>query len=519
MRARLLAAAAFAAAAAPAAQGGWLFGGGSAAADVELSAEDVGKLAALEEELGAGGDDFGGRSEIRGVPERDADKYAGLRFSCDGGSRELAVEAVNDDFCDCNDGSDEPGTSACSMVNLASFFCANEGYKGLVLPTARVFDGICDCCDGSDEAPGKCPDTCQEDGASYRADMARLSKVREAGLAKKAEYIAQAQGIDEEMSETDERLKELARDLKGTQTELDEAQALVSRLEEEAAAARKLLQRKLRAKRVAALHLDTFTREQLELLLVDVVVEGGTPETLVTLVQEALDDPLTPRAAEVAVDGSIDPDAATARTAEWIYENDAQEVDLDLEDHYADAYAETLDDEDEDEDEGEGEGEGENDEDVDVEDLTNAKDAGRETDSTFSLETAKSRVRELERNVRRLEKEESKLKEKAPQDYGSQNQWYAIRDKCFSSTADKYKYEICMYKQAKQDKVNLGEWSGFLEGSNDRTFKFTKGQRCWNGPERSLTVHATCGPEERIIDVREPSTCEYVMTFTSPAAC
>lgn len=65
-------------------------------------------------------------------------------FSC--GSTSLPCSAVNDDYCDCLHGEDEPGTAACGAQGV-HFRCPN----GDMISAAFVDDGVCDCCDGADE--------------------------------------------------------------------------------------------------------------------------------------------------------------------------------------------------------------------------------------------------------------------------------------------------------------------------------------------------------------------------------
>ena len=64
-------------------------------------------------------------SHIRGVPDSLKSKYIDEVFECDNGVRLDPVQ-VNDNYCDCVDGSDEPGTSACTN---GRFVCVNQGYK------------------------------------------------------------------------------------------------------------------------------------------------------------------------------------------------------------------------------------------------------------------------------------------------------------------------------------------------------------------------------------------------------
>jgi len=69
-------------------------------------------------------------------------------ITCPNGSKGY----VDDNYCDCSDGSDEPNTSACSnlLVQKETFHCRDG--SGMIY-ASRVADGIKDCPDGSDERP------------------------------------------------------------------------------------------------------------------------------------------------------------------------------------------------------------------------------------------------------------------------------------------------------------------------------------------------------------------------------
>ncbi|KAJ8921544.1 hypothetical protein NQ315_003164 [Exocentrus adspersus] len=91
---------------------------------------------------------------IRGIHDQETSFYISNsenKFTCIKSLEIIDFGKVNDDYCDCLDGTDEPGTSACPN---GRFFCTNQAdvsnFKKSV-PSSKVNDGLCDCCDGSDE--------------------------------------------------------------------------------------------------------------------------------------------------------------------------------------------------------------------------------------------------------------------------------------------------------------------------------------------------------------------------------
>ena len=53
--------------------------------------------------------DVGSGKPPRGVDPAVAASYQGTQFVCDGGAVTLSPAKINDEYCDCKDGTDEPG--------------------------------------------------------------------------------------------------------------------------------------------------------------------------------------------------------------------------------------------------------------------------------------------------------------------------------------------------------------------------------------------------------------------------
>lgn len=111
--------------------------------------------------------------------------------------------------------------------------------------------------------------------------------------------------------------------------------------------------------------------------------------------------------------------------------------------------------------------------------------------------------------------------------YGSEGELYSLRDTCHSVHEGKYIYEVCIFGRATQKEedgaslTQLGRWENIKidPETGVRTMEWTKGTKCWNGPERSATVHLTCGAENKILWAEEPETCHYVLEMESYIAC
>lgn len=123
-----------------------------------------------------------------------------------------------------------------------------------------------------------------------------------------------------------------------------------------------------------------------------------------------------------------------------------------------------------------------------------------------------------------------------PKKFGDDGELFSIKDECFDVVAGKYIYEICLFGKAAQKDVDkpkaagtsLGQWTKATKETKtdrqgheytERVWKWEKGTKCWNGPQRSATAYVKCGSETVVLSADEPDTCRYVMQVASPVAC
>ncbi|CAF3677316.1 unnamed protein product [Adineta steineri] len=473
---------------------------------------------------------------LRGVQTSLLSMYIPSKpFTCLDGSLTIPYEFVNDDYCDCKDGTDEPGTSACPN---GRFFCENKGYVGSLIPSHFVGDGVCDCCDGSDEYETKtvCNNTCFELAQKTQAEREAQRVLHEAGVAKKKEIISKSIAIK---SERQTHIDELERDLQSVENELKEKEELKRQAEipenqakekhqklwDEQRAVRETIIRNYQIRDMFAdldtngdslvsidelqkhteLDLDNeneFTIEEVRTILgSDSVTLDEFNTTVFDQISNSykrLPKPTTP-IPEPTLDSIATPSSPeeTSTDEKNMESHDETPIatSLEHEKHIHDDTPPEFDDE--------------------TKQLIAIADQTR-----TEFDQVQGRVLDIKRQI-------EDLKKQVNIDVGIQGEYSAFIDQCFDYEEREYTYRVCMFKDAKQipkgggGDVAIGfwdAWTGPIENKYLR-MKYVNGATCWNGPARSLTVTFRCGIEHKIIDVREPSRCEYAMIFETPSAC
>ncbi|KAH3860807.1 N-acetylglucosamine-1-phosphotransferase subunit gamma-like [Dreissena polymorpha] len=103
-----------------------------------------------------------------------------------------------------------------------------------------------------------------------------------------------------------------------------------------------------------------------------------------------------------------------------------------------------------------------------------------------------------------------------------------LNGKCFTKTDESYKYEFCPFSNITQHEQSLrwnpysgilGVWQEWeIENNTFIAMVMRQGDTCGN-KHRTMKVFFQCGKDNKVLNVSEPSTCNYHMNFSTPYVC
>ena len=444
----------------------------------------------------------GSSSQLRGVsPQRLSFYPPDEDFTCLDGSNRIPFDMVNDDYCDCVDGSDEPGTSACAN---GKFFCENEGFRGSDIASSRVNDGICDCCDGSDEYLARsgvvgraCENTCKELGEKFYREAEEIRLQQEAGYQKRQQYSNQGM---ETNREKEQLLAQASADLNVLEVELEtlkEAKEAAEQPEQEAKQKIEQMQNETREKAMSERRQENAMNMFKEM--------DKNQDELVTMdeVQQYTD-------LDIDGDGNVAEDEVVQAVGEW-----ADMTFADFQEKGYDAVVDKID-------------FGEKVPSIDDSDMDYTTEYDDETNQLIeAANKARDEYSQAEDRKRKLTQEMDDAKKYLEGDFGLQKEFAPLHGQCYEYTDREYVYKFCPFDKVSQKsksggrETSLGRWGNWNGGSEDlySRMKYGNGEQCWNGPTRSVQVILKCSAEESITSVSEPNRCEYELEFGTAAAC
>ncbi|CAD6198766.1 unnamed protein product [Caenorhabditis auriculariae] len=466
---------------------------------------------------------------VVGIPKSRVVLYQpnGENFQCFDGSNTILFKQVNDNYCDCVDGSDEPGTSACSNGH---FFCQNLGYTSEYIPSSRVNDKICDCCDGSDEHSSgvSCPNLCEELGRATRVERERLAAIAKVGFAKRLELAKAGKELKNQKLKDVEPLKEEKTSLETYQKDLEvlkkTAEDLERKLQDEHRDQWNAGQAEIKKKRAADMFLEVDKNSDAKLTLDEVKLLPylDTDHDGVVSDEEAKN---ILSVEESDIEHFVASVYDLLKSAKRSF---TQEKKLREEEEAAEKEPEPDDDLVADEDKSTAE-EPHSNEEVQIED-EDEKMPPYPQEAQAATEEANKFRKLYDETSNKLHEVNQKIKDAetfASADFGEDFAWAPLKGQCFETTVMQYVYKLCPFEKASQkDKGGYGEtslgnfkdWTGAAPRKHSKQ-TYHEGQQCWNGPQRSTQVEIECGEENEIVEVSEPAKCEYHFTFRTPAAC
>ncbi|ENN75729.1 hypothetical protein HUJ04_006358 [Dendroctonus ponderosae] len=472
--------------------------------------------------------------KVRGISTSRVGFYdPELGFTCLDGSKTIPFTQVNDDYCDCSDGSDEPGTSACPH---GSFYCFNVGHKPQVIPSYRVNDGICDCCDGSDEyfEDHNCTNDCLRMGKEARENAARWAVLFNAGKQLRADLSQEGQKIKNEKQQKLNKLRINQEEAEKIKAEREQIKIQAEEAENKALEYYRELEEEHKKKK-EELEAERSTEQALEYFKKldsngDNLIEVAEIQSRQTFDRDRNGE-VSAEEAKLFLSNqeSVDQETFIERTWKLMKPFVERESGMYQSAGEAESVPEHEDSE-QPEDEEEHEDDEEEEEPEQSVGTQEPENVPYDEETTKLVETAtiaRNQYSESEKDVRTITDEITRLEDSLKKDFGVEEEFASLEGQCFDYQDHEYIYKLCPFEKTLQIpksnsmETNLGRWSRW-DGAESNLYSkmlYENGQNCWNGPNRSTKVSLFCGTENKITSVAEPNRCEYAFEFETPAAC
>ncbi|XP_067136717.1 N-acetylglucosamine-1-phosphotransferase subunit gamma-like [Centruroides vittatus] len=115
-----------------------------------------------------------------------------------------------------------------------------------------------------------------------------------------------------------------------------------------------------------------------------------------------------------------------------------------------------------------------------------------------------------------------------PSNFSGPLQFKTLVGQCFNLTNDQYRYVLCPFYNFTQHEMALrwnayqgilGIWKEWeIENNTFTAMIYSKGDLCGN-TDRSAKVIFRCGTENALLNVTEPTKCQYQAIFMTPFVC
>lgn len=427
----------------------------------------------------------------------------------------LLANQINDNFCDCPDGSDEPGTNACEYTEDAPrfFYCVNDGYFPKYIENYKVNDGVCDydiCCDGSDEyLNGECENRCGEVMKQYEEYLAEKKLAMSKALAAQKTMLARAKiakvelegkvaNLKGDLEAGQRELKVLSEQLEDTEKDAENvAESLVSELSHYVKEAQIQF-----SELSASSSADKERIAHLEGLLGD-LVQNYNPNFNDLSVKQCVklfEEYISNKQQEAEQQPSLETfksgiESFMAKLKSYLpvsSSNIAIVPSLGNMLHYY--YGQVI---------------------SSFKPETTSEDQPQKPRVSELASKIKEKMEVAQKDFNSKKAEYSIHEENLHKSYGPNDILRAVEGHWVNKVIGEYTYKLGFMDAIYQDDTLVGRFVKF----DGTALHFTHGSKCWNGPQRSAVVELVCGPENDLISVSEPEKCQYKFILGTPIVC